>query len=596
MKMATNYNYGSAVSDIIKYKKWWQDADAAGDETAKNNHANSAASAYEWLRNNGYGDAANTLQASNYTDAKKWATNGKQQTRPYSYSVGQKYGLSNSDVDKIITYDNGNVFIGGKNIGSPDLVVDGVSYWDDTSTLDKELSDYISRSGTTVKTGVDNPAYNQSMQSATDKNNVYAGYIDSDRKDVQGKYNDIFNYANQDITKTDEYKSTYNSIMGKYDLSALQGRDNAAASGAASNGGNIDSYAAANAMRQQAALTATGQQVAHQAGLDAYNARVSNVSNILNNLGVYNSSTYDAMNQTIANDAGIGQQYFENAETAKNNETARLVEQANVTGYTPKQWQYSNNPYFNSDGTLNSVYTSDEFDNTGGFTTIINNARAKLATTTDATERANLQATINYATQAKAYKTLNNAQYAQYAHEVSGVTPQQTETRRQFDKTMDYNNKALETGSADTRYGIDADVSMNANTNATQERMNTANNQNNLDQIETTALYSQAATGQITDAQMEKVAEDINESYKDVLGENIIVKVGNKYVAKNNYGGAIARYMMSQYFKDAYQTAAWMQAMFGTPPEDTAVAVGLTQGNKPHDWEKAYNPADYNLN
>ena len=101
--MATNYNYGSAVSDIIKYKKWWQDADAAGDETAKNNHANSATSAYEWLRNNGYGDAANTLQASNYTDAKKWATNGKQQTRPYSYSVGQKYGLSNSDVDKIIT-------------------------------------------------------------------------------------------------------------------------------------------------------------------------------------------------------------------------------------------------------------------------------------------------------------------------------------------------------------------------------------------------------------------------------------------------------------------------------------------------------------
>ena len=161
---------------------------------------------------------------------------------------------------------------------------------------------------------------------------------------------------------------------------------------------------------------------------------------------------------------------------------------------------------------------------------------------------------------------------------------------------MAYNNKALETGSADTRYGIDADVSMNANTNATQERMNTANNQNNLDQIETTALYSQAATGQITDAQMEKVAEDINESYKDVLGENIIVKVGNKYVAKNNYGGAIARYMMSQYFKNADQTAVWMKAMFGTPPEDTAVAVGLTQGNKPHDWEKPYNPADYNLN
>ena len=61
--------------------------------------------------------------------------------------------------------------------------------------------------------------------------------------------------------------------MGKYDLSAMQGRDNAAASAAASNGGNIDSYAAANAMRQQAALTREGMQTAHKLGLEAYNAR-----------------------------------------------------------------------------------------------------------------------------------------------------------------------------------------------------------------------------------------------------------------------------------------------------------------------------------
>ena len=279
---------------------------------------------------------------------------------------------------------------------------------------------------TETETKVEPSAYTQSMQSATKNNEKLVGYINSDRKDVQGKYDDIYDYANQDVTKTDEYKSTYNNMMAKYDLSALQGRDNAVASGGSSNGGNIDSYSAANAMRQQAALTAQGQQVAHQAGLDAYNSRISNVSNILNNLGIYNSGTYDAMNQVIGNDSAIAQQYFDNDETAKNNEVARLSEKANVTGYVPNKWAYENNIYLNSDGTVRAEYLTDEFDNTGGFTTIINNAKAKLATTTDATERANLQATIDQATQAKALKTYSSPKYAKYANEVTAVPGQRT--------------------------------------------------------------------------------------------------------------------------------------------------------------------------
>lgn len=142
---------------------------------------------------------------------------------------------------------------------------------------------------------------------------------------------------------------------------------------------------------------------------------------------------------------------YDQDETSKNNEVSRLATQAEVTGYTPKEWQYSNNPYFNADGTLNSVYTSEAFDNTGGFSTIIDNAKEKLKTTTDATERANLESTIKYATQAKAYKTLNDTtgKYAQYAHEVTGVTPQQTEAARQFDVGIEQANNAL---------GIEADT------------------------------------------------------------------------------------------------------------------------------------------
>ena len=297
---------------------------------------------------------------------------------------------------------------------------------DQLSAVDVSGAKYILDQYSEKNTGVDNQAYNTSMKSATDKNNVLAGYIDSDRKDVQGKYNDIYNYANQDVTKTDEYQSTYNNMIKKYDMSALNARDNAVASGGASNGGNIDSYAAANAMRQQTSILATGQQVAHQAGLDAYNSRISNVSNILNNLGVYNSGTYDAMNQTIANDANLAQQYFENGETAKNNDVARKSEMASVTGYVPTEWTYDNNIYLNSDGTVKSQFLTDEFDATGGFTTIINEAKAKLATTTDATERAQLQATINAATQAKALKTLSSPKYEKYAHEVTATPGQRT--------------------------------------------------------------------------------------------------------------------------------------------------------------------------
>lgn len=318
---------------------------------------------------------------------------------------------------------------------------------DELSALDASGAKYILDQYSAKDSGVDNQAYNTSMQSATDKNNKLAGYIDSDRNDVQGKYNDIYNYANQDITKTDEYKSTYDRMMNKYDLSALQGRDNAVASGGASNGGNIDSYAAANAMRQQASILANGQQVAHQAGLDAYNSRISNVSNILNNLGVYNSGTYDAMNQTIANDANLAQQYFDNSETSKNNEVARKSEIANVTGVVPDEWVVSNNPYMNDDGTIKDEYKNIDFSAVM--------ANAKAAGNTNA---------YNAAATARYYKIMSD--YGAYGKYDDGnyLVPgqKQTEAGRQFDVQADISKQAL----------------------TSEEKIAAANNQNTLDQIE----------------------------------------------------------------------------------------------------------------
>ena len=371
--------YGDAVSDILKYKKWYNEAEAAGDNAGKENAANSAKAAYDFLKNNGYYNDAQTLSSMGYEDAKKWAITDKTAIRPYYQTLGKQYGMSSADVDKIIGWNNdtGQITLGGKNVGTPDVVVDGVSYISDTSALDNSFKDYVKNSGITVPSGVDNQAYNQNMTSGTDKNNKMWDAIEGDRTDVQGKYNDIFNYANSDITQTDEYKNIYDSVMAKYGLDAYQGKVNTVASGAGSNGGNVDSFSAANAMRQQAALTAQGQQIANQLGLDAYKSRIDNTRGILSDLGAYNQGTYTAMDNSIKNDLTAGQMYFDNAETAKNNETARLREKADVTGVVPDEWAWKEDPFFqeylDENGNLKEQYAGDDID----YQSIIDNLKAQ---------------------------------------------------------------------------------------------------------------------------------------------------------------------------------------------------------------------------
>ncbi len=394
------YDPYSSVKSIYNLKGEWDNANKIGDETKKKDVADKAQQYYQLLRNNGYESVADQLQKSNYAQSKsindKWAKMGKTSTRDYMYSLGAKYGLSSGDMDKLINWDNqtGEVSFGGKKIGTPDSVVDGVSYWSDTSLLDNAFNDYISRSGTT-----------RSPEIAVNQEN----------EGTFSKYKEAYDY----ITKTNPFTTEEaQAIMGKYDLAGLNARDNAVASGGASNGGNIDSYAAANAMRQQAALVNQGQN----AVLDAHNQKIENIRNILTDMGV----NIDRV--------------FNQDQTAKNNEVARLSEQASVTGYTPEKWTYDNNIYLNSDGTVKDEFLTDAFDNSGGFTTIINNAKAKLATTTDATERANLEATIKYATQAKALKTFSSPKYEKYASEVTAVAP---------DKTADYDSTLKQIDSAE---------------------------------------------------------------------------------------------------------------------------------------------------
>ena len=494
------------MQKVYNAKIAWGNATTDEERAKQSDIANKARTT---LSNYGYKDLADKISADGATaeTVKRvmdgYAKTNKVATRPYLYSLGQKYGMSSSDIDKIISWDDdtGQVSLGGRVVGTPDIVVDGVSYWSDPSKLDKAFDSHIAATGTT-----------RPKETTVNQENEKLF------KSLYGEYDHL--------VKTNPFETeTGKSILAKYDLAGLQGRDNEVANGASSNGGNIDSFAAANALRQQTSLVNQGQM----AVLEAHQQKLDHARSLLSDIGVhidrvYNQDETSKNNDvtrkseiasvtghtptewTLQNDAflknfvdesgNLKPEYYETnfqelinnakasgnsdlankyailrglkifgkfseygkyidqgdisyitpqkTEDAKNNEFTRKAETATVTGYTPTEWTYASNPYFNSDGTLNDVYMSEDFDNTGGFTTIINNAKERIKTTNDSTERDNLEATIKYATQAKAYKTLNNPEYAQYAHEVSGVIPQKTETAREFDDTMTYNYALIE--------------------------------------------------------------------------------------------------------------------------------------------------------
>ena len=334
------YTPDDDVKNIYNNKERWGNAT---DEKEKQTIANQTQAYYNSLRDNGYNDVAHSLSTANYEQSKpiydKWMKMGKTATRDYLYTLGQKYGMSTEDVDKLIQWDNDSkeLTFGGVKVGSPDAIVDGVSYWTENNLpkLEKAFKDYINASGTTLSgsklVDLNNNGVNQKIDELW-------GTINGDRDKYYSEYDKVSDYANKDVTKTDEYQSTFKNIMGKYDLSAMQGRDNAVASGGASNGGNIDSYAAANAMRQQMAITAEGQALAHQLGLEAYQSRMDNTRQLLSDLGIYQKDSWNAMGDVIDKQQTEAQRLFENEETAKNNEVARLKEQSAVTGYSPNAW------------------------------------------------------------------------------------------------------------------------------------------------------------------------------------------------------------------------------------------------------------------
>lgn len=377
------FNPYQTISAIYNLKGEWEKHNAAGDTAGKNRAAQQAQAYYRQLIEGGYADVAEKLKNSDYAQAKYirdyYAKQGKSAIRPYLYSAGEKYGLAREDIDNALSFDpvTGEVSLGGKNIGKPYSIVDGVSYWD-TSVLDTGFDDYLKR------TGVSSSLADRTNKRLYDKGGMY---------DTEyGKYGEQFDIAKADPLST----PTGKSILERYDAAGIKARDNAFATGAAGNAGNVDSYAAANAMRQNAALRGMGEQAA----IAAHSAKVANMGASL------------AGSTALLQQLGIAVRgVSEDERAALNDRVSREAVQAQVTGYVPQTMAYRDNPYFNPDGTLKN----ENLD----YSAIIANARTQLAGNSDPKARADLQHTIDMATQARNYKITSNPVYAKYADTMS---------------------------------------------------------------------------------------------------------------------------------------------------------------------------------
>lgn len=478
--MAKNYNPYNDVNSIYNLKEQWAAANAAGDDAKKNEAAQKARQYYINLRNGGYGDVADKLQKEDNNLARitrdYYTKTGRTATRPYLRSLGKSKGMSEEQVDALIGYDNatGEITFGGKNIGKPDTVTtDGTSYWSDTSVLDNAFNDYVSRSGTTTPTGVDNDAYNRFIQGYADKNDRGFNELFKDSADVQGKYDEIYKYANSDITDSAEYKSAFKNIMPEYKIAAMQGAYNEAADGASQNAGNVDSFAAANAARQQAALTAKGQALAHQMGIDAYNARVNGVMNILSGLGYFVNDKHRLAQEYRDSDLKGAQTVFDNEQTAKMNDHAINADIASITGKVPDAWSGEGNPYLNRDGSLKEQYKNINF--------------LDLIESAEKNGNTELASVLREARGAKGMTYPD--EFGKFLSDGNWDIPgqKQTEEARQFTEAQANAMKLAEAEHEQNKYNTDVDAALTREGYASNESINAANNKNTIDQMKLTA-------------------------------------------------------------------------------------------------------------
>lgn len=279
------YNAYNAIKNITDNKANYDTAKATGQDFEK--FRNDAKVYYDELRSNGYGDIADQLSKSNTSQAMKLLDQFSQNQEKES----PKYNVGNEKTDNYI-----NDLLGiasGKNQFTPSAATQGVI-------------DSFQRNDELLR-GLNTDFYN------TGKNQL--DYINN------------FDYTKQPY---------YDSIMSSYKMGGEDAANGEYAGGAASNGGNIDSYATANANRQQLAFTNAGHEAARaaaQQNQSNWQALYETMGGHLTDMGAINSANLGYGANMYANDAATAQ----NAQNALTNyfmnesNNATAIEQQKLT-------------------------------------------------------------------------------------------------------------------------------------------------------------------------------------------------------------------------------------------------------------------------
>lgn len=532
------------INAIVGEKKNYE---GTTDKNAQSEAHKRAVNYYNQLINMGKSDVANTLKQQNSSQAEGFSQQylknaqkqGKTSARDYLYSKGKGYGLSNKEIDNLISWDNDTkeITFAGKKIGTPDSIVDGKSYYnsENLKALDDAFSDYINREN------VGKTASQVSSKYADDVSNTYGDLIKKELED----YVNIGNTA-----KAYGDKAEKNSL----------------ATSTAQNGGNIDSYSLANAKRQGI----YGEQTTR-------NSAIGRILNIMNQYGVDVS--------------GI----WERDENSKNNEVTRQTAKSEVTGYVPEEWERENNPFLDDDGNL--------IDVTMDYKAEINKTTQQLANTTDEAEKQRLQKRINYLNQARNYKTQNYEEYKKYASDNDVVTPSKTENARQFDENNATTRYVSDNDLSAQKYGYDAQKYASDNDlKATQIEANTTENVANIQadadkygydmeyDIKTYDNENSTATNSASQNAIKTAVSDINKYYKDSTasgkksGEDTIIKnddgtysINNNISDKSKYQSVIAQIVLKNK-NIGNSEAVYFLKNLGIPEEQIESTYNRTRG------------------
>lgn len=268
--MATKkYNPYNSMRKIVDLKGSYDSAKWQGGNYQQ--HQDEAVQYYNDLINNGYAQQAADLSKYGYEDALNYLNNS-----------GWK---SDEETEFDEWYDNlGKIASGDKR------------------TVSEQQTDYIDKL-MGIGTGETSPQTSDAVSKLMDQwFSDNQTYIDRSGELHDAGMSGLDSLLNYDYTQ----QSFYQPIMDTYNLYGDNAANGALATGAAGNAGNIDSYAAANAARQQLAFTNAGHQAALAAAaqnqgsyLDLYGMMGANNSDLRLN----NATTMNAINNMYSTDA-----------------------------------------------------------------------------------------------------------------------------------------------------------------------------------------------------------------------------------------------------------------------------------------------------